>query len=96
MSDLIERLRDYPNNQGHMGMRETAADALEESQAQIDSLQQKVHLCAAYDKMEKCIAELEAALQKIYKDGVWNECEYCARKVVIANDALQSAEDNSN
>jgi hypothetical protein len=29
MSDLIKRLRGYPNNRGHMGMREAAADKIE-------------------------------------------------------------------
>ncbi len=37
-------------------------DALEQSQEQIDSLQQRIHLCAGYDELEEKVEALETQL----------------------------------
>jgi len=40
-----------------------AADRITELEAQVESLQSKIHLCAGYDALEKRCAELEAELK---------------------------------
>jgi len=46
-------------------LKDEVANLLEESQKQIDSLQQKVHLCAGYDKLQARVEQLEAALKPL-------------------------------
>ncbi len=48
MSDLIERLRDYPNNRGHMFMREAAAAALEQKDKRIAELEAVMEAAGEY------------------------------------------------
>jgi len=38
MDDLVERLRDYPNNRGHKAMRELAADEIERLREALDDI----------------------------------------------------------
>jgi len=46
-------------------LKDEVANLLEESLKQIDSLQQKVHLCAGYDKLQARVEQLEAALRNL-------------------------------
>ena len=77
-------------------LQEKAADEIErlqsrneELQDQVDCLQAKVHLCAAYDKLQSRIELLEAALEKIISDELYNE----AQMAVIAQAALKEDSD---
>ena len=86
MSDLVKRLREFTVDKGdHLFQPpecQEAADALDESQAQIDSLQAKVHLCAAYDK-------LEAFVQKcadVKNDEGWQGAFWKEARQLLAGD----------
>lgn len=91
MSEMPERLRrfaeheQFPNFEAVAKMCNEAADVLDDMQAQIDSLQQKVHLCAGYDKLEVALKSIQKQSGDWYQgassDGpafvmktIWGKC----------------------
>lgn len=64
----------------------------EKLQEQVDSLQQKVHLCTRYDQLE---AVYEPALQ-VYRefDGLGHDSVYALEKVLIAVQTTEQVEND--
>jgi hypothetical protein len=90
-SELIKRVKAWRHGQPAHDMLVEVQDALEAADAQIDALQDKVHLCAAYDAMEAKIAKLEAALEGLHFHHKKFEpmCGLCLHEEMVVDAAIK-------
>ena len=80
MSDLANRLRDYPNNQGHMAMREAAADEIDRLTAEVSDITHR------YDR-QVLVTKDYIAENKRLSGYIWPLCDVdgCTTRAYFSN-----------